>query len=131
MNQIHAIAERLVPLPVDRVRAAVSDYAGARARILTPDFTDYEPTPAFTLDGRRHEFTVTTVEDSVVEADRHSSLVFTWTVDGTAETTSVRLSAAHDGANGPRGLLQRVTAPPRLHARLTALLDNLAGDLGQ
>ncbi|GGS21947.1 MULTISPECIES: SRPBCC family protein [Actinokineospora] len=131
MNQIHAFAERLIPLPVARVRAAVTDYAGVRRRILTPDFADYEvrpgPTVACVFQGQRCEFEVSTPRaDTVVEADRHSSLVFTWTVDGTGDTTSVRLSLARDGANGPLGLLQRVTAPARLRLVLADLLANLA-----
>lgn len=134
MNQLHAFAERLVPLPLARVRAALADYPGVRARILTPDFTDYQPLPSgYTarFQGRPCELVASTPRpDTLVEADRHSSLVFTWTTDGTATATSVRLSMARDGANGVRGLIQRVTAPPRLRLVLDGLLANLAADLG-
>ena len=134
MNQIHAFAERLIPMPVDRVREAVTDYAGVRSRILTPEFTRYRVANGVIevdFQGRRGEFAVTSPRPgTVVEADRRSSLVFTWTIDGTGDTTSVRLSLARDGANGPRGLVQRVTAPPRLRLVLEALLANLAAELG-
>ncbi|MGW5050913.1 SRPBCC family protein [Actinokineospora sp. NPDC004072] len=131
MNQLHAFAERLIPLPVARVRAAVTDYPGVRARILTPDFTDYRVLPGPVVEcvfqGKPCAFEVSTPRpDTVVEADRTSSLVFTWTVDGAGETTSVRLSLARDGANGPLGLVQRITAPPRLRLVLVGLLDGLA-----
>ncbi|GAA4414654.1 SRPBCC family protein [Actinokineospora soli] len=135
MNQIHAFAERLLPLPVARVREAVTDYAGVRSRILTPEFSGFRATPGLVevdFQGERAELVVSSPRpDTVVEADRRSSLVFTWTTDGTGDTTSVRLSLARDGANGPLGLLQRVTAPPRLRLVLDGLLANLAAELAR
>ena len=135
MNQLHAFAEQLIPLPVDRVREAVVDYAGVRARIAAPDFADYRAVSglvAVTFLGHRAELAVSTQGPAtVVEADRRSSLVFTWTTDGADALTSVRLSVARDGANGVRGLVQRVTAPPRLRLALSGLLARFAAELGE
>ena len=134
MNQLHAFAEQLIPLPVDRVREAVVDYSGVRARLTAPDFADYRATPglvAVTFLGHRAELeTSTRGQATVVEADRRSSLTFTWTTDGTDALTSVRLTVARDGANGLRGLVQRVTAPPRLRLALSGLLTAFAAELG-
>jgi hypothetical protein len=133
MNQLHAFAEELIPLPVDRVRAAVVDYSGVRARLAAPDFAGYRAEPGLvvvTFLGYWAELAISTPSPAtVVEADRRSSLVFTWTTDGTDALTSVRLSAARDGANGVRGLVQRVTAPPRLRTALAGLLADFAAEL--
>src|SRR5687768_5320955 len=133
MNQLHAVAERLIPLPVDRVREAVVDYSAARAPLTAPDFADFRAPPipaAVTFLGHPAELAVSTRGTAtVVEADRRSSLAFTWTTDGADAFTSVRLSVARDGANGLRGLVQRVTSPPRLRLALAGLLAGFAAEL--
>src|SRR3712207_9075968 len=41
MSEVVATAERGVHAPVERVRAALADYEGARRRALPEQFTDY------------------------------------------------------------------------------------------
>ncbi|WP_026425849.1 SRPBCC family protein [Actinokineospora inagensis] len=144
MNQVQALAERTIAAPVDRVRAAVADYRGARARILTGHYSDYEVREGGTGGGTvvhwRLQATSKRVRDclfdvtepkpgTLVEADRNSTLVTTWTVDGNGTTSTVRIATTWEGANGIGGFFERLFAPAGLKRIHDELLANLAGEV--
>ncbi|MBM7770518.1 uncharacterized protein YndB with AHSA1/START domain [Actinokineospora baliensis] len=144
MNQVQALAERTIAAPVDRVRAAVADYRGTRSRILTGHFSDYEVqsggTGAGTVVRWRLQATKKRVRDclfevseptpgALVEADRNSTLVTTWTVEGNDTTSTVRIATTWEGANGVKGFFERTFAPAGLKRIHDELLANLAAAL--
>ncbi|PPK64561.1 SRPBCC family protein [Actinokineospora auranticolor] len=141
MNQVQALAERTIAAPVDRVRAAVADYAGVRGRILTPHFSEYEVRSggvgAGTVAHWRLQATSKRVRDcvvevseprpgSLVEADRNSTLVTTWTVEGSDSVSTVRIATTWEGANGVGGFFERLFAPAGLKRIHDQVLANLA-----
>ncbi len=141
MNQVQAIAERTINAPVERVRAAVADYAGTRSKILPANYSEYEVreggTGAGTVVHWKLQATKKRVRDCVVdvsapkestlvEADRNSTLITTWTVDGTDTECTVRLSTTWEGAAGIGGFFERTFAPPGLRRIYDELLTNLA-----
>ncbi|MGQ0839326.1 SRPBCC family protein [Actinokineospora sp.] len=144
MNQVQTIAERTVNAPVDRVRAAVADYAGTRSKILTGHYSDYAVqsggTGAGTVAHWKLRATKKRVRDCVVEvsepqagtlveADRNSTLITTWTVDGAGETSTVRLATTWEGAGGIGGFFERTFAPAGLRRIHDELLANLAAEV--
>lgn len=144
MNQVHAFAERVLPVPVARARAAVADYRGVRARIAAPRLRGYEVlsggvgagtvlrwTQGF---GRARDCLVEVSAPrpgTLVEADRRSTQVLTWTVDGSDELASVRVVVTWEGGHGLRGLVERVVAPVPAREALEALLAGVAAELAR
>lgn len=141
MNQVQAIAERTVRAPVERVRAAVEDYAGTRARMITGHYRDYDVREGGTGPGtvvhwtlqvtakRSRDCLVAVTEPEtglLVESDRNSTLVSTWTVGGTDGAARVRVVTTWEGAHGVRGFFERTFAPPGLRRIHEELLGNLA-----
>ncbi|GLZ38253.1 SRPBCC family protein [Actinokineospora sp. NBRC 105648] len=144
MNQVQALAERTIAAPVDRVRAAVADYQGVRSRILTPHFSEYEVRAGGTGAGTevhwKLQATSKRVRDclvavtapqpgTLVEADRNSTLITTWTVDGSGDTSTVRIATTWEGANGIGGFFERLFAPAGLKRIHDELLANLAKEV--
>ncbi|SES24421.1 SRPBCC family protein [Actinokineospora terrae] len=144
MNQVQALAERTIAAPVDRVRAAVADYRETRPRILTQHYSEYEVRSggvgAGTVVHWRFQATSKRVRDclldvseldsgALVEADRNSTLVTTWTVEGNATTSTVRIATTWEGANGVGGFFERLFAPAGLKRVHDELLANLAAAL--
>ncbi|SDC93222.1 SRPBCC family protein [Actinokineospora iranica] len=145
MNQVQALAERTFTAPVERVRAAVADYAGVRSKILTAHYSEYEVQSggvgAGTVVHWKLQATSKRVRDclvdvtepqpgTLVEADRNSTLVTTWTVDGSGDTSTVRMATTWEGANGIGGFFERTFAPAGLRRIHDELLANLARELG-
>ncbi|OLR90769.1 SRPBCC family protein [Actinokineospora bangkokensis] len=141
MNQVQAVAQRSFALPVERVRAAVADYSGVRGQVLPDNYSEYEVreggTGAGTVVHWKLQATKKRVRDclldvsepqpgTLVEQDRNSTLVTTWTVDGTDDASSVRVVTTWEGANGIGGFFERTFAPAglkRIHEELLAKLD--------
>ncbi len=144
MNQVQALAERTFAAPVAVVRAAVADYTGVRSKILTGHYSEYEVRSGGTGPGTvvhwKLQATKKRVRDclvevtepqpgTLVEADRNSTLITTWTVDGAGDTATVRLSTTWEGANGIGGFFERTFAPAGLRRIHDELLANLAEQL--
>ncbi|WP_018684801.1 SRPBCC family protein [Actinokineospora enzanensis] len=144
MNQVQALAERTIAAPVERVRAAVADYVGVRARILSPHYGEYEVRSggigAGTVVHWRLQATSKRVRDclievseptpgSLVETDRNSTLITTWTVEGNQNTSTVRVATTWEGANGIGGFFERLFAPAGLKRIHDQVLANLAREL--
>jgi hypothetical protein len=142
MGQVVATTESVVRAPADQVRAALADYPGARARMLTEQFSEYR-----VLDGgqgagtrvhwklaatskrvRDQDVVVSTAPDGgLVETDTNSSMVTTWTVHAAdAGVTTVRVRSTWNGAGGIGGFFERTFAPKglgRIHQAMITRLD--------
>jgi Polyketide cyclase / dehydrase and lipid transport len=142
MGQVEVTAEGIVRAPADRVLAALADYAGARPRMLTEQFSEYR-----VLDGgqgagtrvhwklaatrkrvRDQDVVVTTAPDGgLVERDTNSSMVTTWTVAAAdAGVSTVRVHTTWQGAGGIGGFFERTFAPRglgRIYEGMIARLD--------
>ncbi len=141
MSEVVATTERPLPASADRVRGALADYAGTRPRILPGQFSEYRVESgghgAGTLVHWRFAATSKRVRDqlidvtepalgTLVETDRNSSMVTTWTVlaEGTGGST-VKVRTTWDGAGGIGGFFERTFAPKGLARIHDALLERL------
>jgi hypothetical protein len=140
MGQVTAVAEAIVPAAPARVLEALADYREARPAILTAHYTEYEVLEGGVGAGTvaqwhlhatekrvRHVVAdVVVTSDSVVETDRNSSMVTTFTV-ATADTgTKVTVTTTWNGAGGVGGFFERTFAPLGLRRIHEELLQNLA-----
>ena len=141
MSQVVATAERVVRAPAEQVRASLADYAGARRRALTEQFSDYRVEAggqgagtrvhwrfAATSKRVRDQLLVVTepTADSLVESDANSSMVTTWTVlPADAGVSTVRVRTTWKGAGGIGGFFERTFAPKGLRRVYDHMLDRL------
>ncbi|MDT3398695.1 SRPBCC family protein [Streptomyces sp. B1866] len=145
MGQVEATTERVVEGNPDDVYAALADYTGTRAKLLPEQFSEYEVREggagAGTLVHWRLQATSKRVRDCLlevsepgerrlVEKDRNSSLVTTWTVtpadDGAAR---VAVTTTWQGASGVGGFFERTFAPKGLGRIYDAILARLAAEV--
>jgi hypothetical protein len=126
MGQITATTEKTLTASPERVLEALSDYHGARSRMLTEHYSEYE-----VREGGRGEGTVVRwklaatskrVRDclmsvsapdknTLVEQDANSTMVNTWTVSSAGAGTRVRVTTTWSGASGIGGFFERTFAP--------------------
>ena len=146
MSEVVATAEHVVRAPVERVRAALADYEGARRRAMPEQFSDYRVEAGGTGAGTRvhWRFAATSKrvrdqlvevsrpdEQTLVEKDANSSMVTTWTVVPTdAGVSTVRARTTWTGASGIGGFFERTFAPKGLQRVHTDLLTRLERELG-
>lgn len=142
MSQVVATAESIVHAPVERVIAALADYEAVRPRILPVQFSEYRVASGgqgagtqvhwrFAATSKRVRDQLLDVTEpapgTLVESDRNSSMVITWTVlAADAGTTTVRVRTTWDGARGIGGFFERAFAPKglrRVHEDLLGRLD--------
>jgi hypothetical protein len=141
MSEVVATTERRLNAPVERVRAALADYAGTRPRILPEQFSDYRVEAGGIGAGTRARWrfaaTSKRVRDqdvevtepdgtTLVETDRNSSMVTRWTVrpaSGGATTVAVRTT--WKGAGGIGGFFERTFAPKGLQRVHGTMLERL------
>jgi hypothetical protein len=145
MGTVTASGEQVVDAPVEKVRAALADYATVRPTILPAQYTDYEVrsggTGAGTVAAWKFHASAKRVRDclidvtspepgTLIETDRNSTLVTTITAApaGSGRTT-VRITTTWQGASGIGGFFERTFAPPALRRvygeTLTKLADRL------
>ncbi|WUH89993.1 SRPBCC family protein [Streptomyces sp. NBC_00433] len=145
MALVEATTERIVAAEPERVYDALADYAGTRGRVLPEQFSEYEVreggTGAGTVVHWRLQATSKRVRDCVldvtapaarqlVETDRNSTLVTTWTVTPSGEGGSKVVAATHwQGATGVGGFFERTFAPKGLNRIYDAILAALAADV--
>jgi hypothetical protein len=142
MSQVVATAEGIVSAPAEQVSRALADYEAVRPRILPVQFSEYRVESGGQGAGTRvhWKFAATSkrVRDqlldvteptpgTLVETDRNSSMVTTWTVLA-ADTgvTTVRVRTTWNGAGGIGGFFERTFAPKglaRVYADLIGRLD--------
>jgi hypothetical protein len=141
MSQVVATTQRDVAAPAERVRQALADYAGVRPRILPEQFSDYRVEAGGQGAGthvgwrfaatskrvREQSIDVTAPDDAtLVETDRNSSMVTTWTVQPAgADRSRVSVRTTWKGAGGIGGFFERTFAPKGLRRVYDAMLERL------
>jgi uncharacterized protein YndB with AHSA1/START domain len=145
MALVEATTERIVDAEPERVYDALADYAGTRGRVLPAQFSEYEVREgghgAGTVVHWKLQATKKRVRDclfdvtaptarQLVETDRNSTLVTTWTVTPAGEGRSkVVIGTVWQGATGVGGFFERTFAPKGLARIYDALLASLAADV--
>jgi len=129
MGKVTATAERQIDAPLEKVRAAIADYAESRPRILPEQYRDYEVIEGGTGAGTKANWklqatskrvrsvaaTVTEPQPgTLVETDANSTMVTTWTVREAGAGTFVRIETSWDGAGGIGGFFEKTFAPAGL-----------------
>jgi hypothetical protein len=145
MSEVVATAEKSVRAPVERVLAALADYAGTRPRLLPEQFSDYRVESGGQGAGTRvhWRFAATSKRvrdqlmavtqpgpDRLVESDANSSMVTTWTVmPADTGVTTVGVRTTWNGAGGVGGFFERTFAPKGLRRVYGEMLDRLDREL--
>jgi Polyketide cyclase / dehydrase and lipid transport len=147
MALVEATTERIVEADPERVHDALADYTGTRGRVLPEQFSEYEVKEggrgAGTVVHWKLQATSKRVRDCLfevsepmpgrlVETDRHSSLVTTWTVTPAGPGRSrVVVATTWQGAGGVGGFFERTFAPKGLNRIYDALLASFAAQVEQ
>ncbi|NUU19999.1 MAG: SRPBCC family protein [Streptomycetaceae bacterium] len=130
MGQVNAETSRDVAGEPEAVFAALADYAETRPKLLTDRFSDYEVREGGKGEGtlvhwrlqatkkrsRDCLFAVTQpAEHTLVETDRNSTMVTTWSVvpAGTGRSR-VTVTTRWEGAGGVGGFFEKTFAPSGL-----------------
>ncbi|WP_055549197.1 SRPBCC family protein [Streptomyces sp. NBRC 110028] len=145
MGQVEATTERIVTGKPEDVFDALADYREVRPRLLTEQFSEYEVREGGDGEGTlvhwRLQATSKRVRDcllevseptdgQLVEKDRNSSMVTTWTVTPAGEGTSrVVVTSVWNGAGGIGGFFERTFAPKGLARIYDGVLEKLAAEL--
>jgi hypothetical protein len=136
MAQVTVTAQKVIHGSVDQVRAALADYHLVRPKILTDHYSDYQVKSGGHGAGSQVSWKLAATEKRVrdqlidvsesdspdgttlVESDRNSSMVTTWTVrpvgGSTAGRSSVEVHTTWNGAGGIGGFFERTFAPAGL-----------------
>ncbi|HEY1702234.1 MAG TPA: SRPBCC family protein [Trebonia sp.] len=140
MAKVTASAERVVDAPADTVYGYLADQH-QHPRFLPPAFTDFEVIAGgvgagsetrykIPARGSTRELNMQVSEPepgrTLVESDKGSSLVTTFTVTPQGEKSLVNITTQWDGAGGIGGFFERTFAPRALHRLYTDELDGLS-----
>ncbi|MEV6126101.1 SRPBCC family protein [Streptomyces violaceusniger] len=147
MGQVEATTERIVTGKPEDVFDALADYRETRPRLLPQQFSEYEVREGGDGEGTvvhwKLQATSKRVRDcllevsepsdgQLVEKDRNSSMVTTWTVTPSGEGRSrVVVTSTWTGASGIGGFFERTFAPKGLARIYDALLAKLAAETAQ
>ncbi|WPB90055.1 SRPBCC family protein [Streptomyces malaysiensis] len=142
MGQVEATTERIVTGKPEDVFDALADYRETRPRLLPQQFSEYEVREGGDGEGTvvhwNLQATSKRVRDcllevsepadgQLIEKDRNSSMVTTWTVTPAGEGKSrVVVTSTWTGATGIGGFFERTFAPrglARIYDELLAKLD--------
>ncbi|WP_069812401.1 SRPBCC family protein [Streptomyces sp. TP-A0874] len=141
MAQVESTTERIVKANPEDVFDALADYAGVRPRLLPEQYSEYEVREGGDGEGTlvhwKLQATSKRVRDcllevteptagELVERDRNSSMVTTWTVTPAGEgSAKVVVTSVWQGAGGVGGFFERTFAPKglaRIHDQVLAKL---------
>jgi hypothetical protein len=140
MGKVTATAERRIAAPEQKVRQLVADYAESRPKILTEQYHDYAVVEGgegagtkarwkLQATSKRVRDVAATVSEpqpgTLTETDANSSMVTTWTVDGSDDSSVVRIETTWDGAGGIGGFFEKTFAPKGLQRIYDGVLANL------
>ncbi|MBU3871662.1 SRPBCC family protein [Streptomyces sp. 4503] len=144
MGQVEATTERIVTGKPEDVFDALADYRETRPRLLPQQFSEYEVREGGDGEGTvvhwKLQATSKRVRDcllevsepsdgQLVEKDRNSSMVTTWTVTPAGEGKSrVVVTSTWTGASGIGGFFERTFAPKGLARIYDELLAKLASE---
>ncbi|WP_431953949.1 SRPBCC family protein [Actinacidiphila sp. bgisy167] len=144
MAQVEATTQREIAASPEGVFAALADYTGTRQRLLPEQYSEYEVreggSGAGTVVHWRLQATEKRVRDcllevteptpgQLVEKDRNSSMVTTWTVTPAGEGRArAVVTSTWTGAGGIGGFFERTFAPKGLNRIHDAVLARLAAE---
>jgi len=146
MAQVEATTRREIAARPDDVFDALADYNGIRKKVMPGQFSEYEVREGGDGEGtlvhwklqatsRRVRDCLLEVDEPaegrLVERDRNSSMVTTWTVTPGAGGNGARVTVTTTwkGAGGIGGFFERTFAPRGLARIYDELLANLATEL--
>ncbi|WP_406398523.1 SRPBCC family protein [Streptomyces sp. NBC_00879] len=145
MAQVEATTERIISADAEKVFDALADYENTRAKLLPEHFSEYEVREGGDGEGTvvhwKLQATSKRIRDCLlevteptdgrlVEKDRNSSMVTTWTVTPAGEGRSkVVVGSVWNGAGGIGGFFERTFAPKGLGRIYDAVLANLAAEV--
>ncbi|MFM9372253.1 SRPBCC family protein [Streptomyces sp. Da 82-17] len=145
MAQVEAVTERIIAADPDDVFDALADYKDVRPKVLPEHFSEYEVREGGDGEGSlvhwKLQATSKRVRDcllevseptdgQLVEKDRNSSMVTTWTVTPAGEgRAKVVVSTVWNGAGGIGGFFEKTFAPKGLARIYDALLGKLAAEV--
>ncbi|GFH39031.1 SRPBCC family protein [Streptomyces pacificus] len=145
MAQVEATTERIVAGDAENVFDALADYKDIRAKLLPGQFSEYQVRDGGDGEGTlvhwRLQATSKRVRDcllevteptdgQLVEKDRNSSMVTTWTVTPAGEGRSrVVVTTVWNGAGGIGGFFERTFAPKGLARIYDEVLAKLAAEV--
>lgn len=145
MAHVTATTRRTIDADPEKVLTAIADYREVRPRILTEHYRDYRVDEGghgagtvahwvlqATSKRSRDQLVAVTADPAggIVESDRNSSMVTTWTVEPNGPTqATVILDTRWDGASGVGGFFERLFAPRGLQRIHDGVLANLEGYL--
>ncbi|MGW7002225.1 SRPBCC family protein [Streptomyces sp. NPDC054933] len=142
MAQVEATTERVIAATPEAAFGTLADYSHARQQLLPEQFSEYEVREggagAGTLVHWKLQATSKRVRDclldvteptpgQLVEKDRNSTMVTTWTVTPAGEgKAKVVVETTWTGATGVGGFFERTFAPKGLNRIHDQVLANLA-----
>ncbi|MEU1626118.1 SRPBCC family protein [Streptomyces sp. NPDC020096] len=142
MAQVEATTERVIAATPEAAFGTLADYSQARQQLLPEQFSEYEVREggagAGTLVHWKLQATSKRVRDclldvteptpgQLVEKDRNSTMVTTWTVTPAGEgKAKVVVETTWTGATGVGGFFERTFAPKGLNRIHDQVLANLA-----
>ncbi|MDT0442376.1 SRPBCC family protein [Streptomyces johnsoniae] len=144
MALVEVVARRDIKAEPDDVFDAIADYQEVHPKLLPEQFTDFEVREGGDGEGtviffRLHAtakrvreclLEVTEPEDrKLVESDRNSTLVTTWTVGAENGGSRVTIHTAWQGVGGVGGVFERIFAPRALSGIYAQILANLAAEM--
>ncbi|MFC8124944.1 SRPBCC family protein [Streptomyces sp. NPDC057302] len=145
MAQVEATTERIIAARPEDVFDALADYEGRRPKILSEHFSEYEVREGGDGDGTlvhwKLQATSKRIRDcllevteptdgQLVEKDRNSSMVTTWTVTPAGEGKArVVVSSVWNGAGGIGGFFEKTFAPKGLGRIYDEVLGKLAAEV--
>ncbi|UGY94373.1 SRPBCC family protein [Streptomyces gobiensis] len=146
MAQVEATTQREIAADPDDVFDAIADYSGTREKLLPGHFSEYEVREGGdgkgTLVHWKLQATSKRVRDcllevdeptegQLVEKDRNSSMVTTWTVTpgSAAGSSRVTVTTTWNGAGGIGGFFEKTFAPRGLGRIYDEVLAKLAAQV--
>jgi uncharacterized protein YndB with AHSA1/START domain len=142
MAQVEATAERVIAADPETVFDTLADYEKTRAKLLPQHFSEYEVREGGDGEGTlvhwKLQATSKRIRDcllevteptdgQLVEKDRNSSMVTTWTVTPAGEGRSrAVVTTVWNGAGGIGGFFERAFAPKGLSRIYDLVLERLA-----
>ncbi|MGW5735805.1 MULTISPECIES: SRPBCC family protein [Streptomyces] len=145
MAQVEATTERIIAARPEDVFDALADYEGTRQKILSEHFSEFEVREGGDGDGtlvhwklqatskRTRDCLLDVSEPTdgeLVEKDRNSSMVTTWTVTPAGEGKArVVVSTVWNGAGGIGGFFEKTFAPKGLGRIYDEVLGKLAAEV--
>ncbi|MDQ0939746.1 SRPBCC family protein [Streptomyces sp. V1I1] len=145
MAQVEATTERIISADAEKVFDALADYENTRAKILPEHFSEYEVREGGDGEGTLVHWKLQATskrirdcllevaeptEGQLVEKDRNSSMVTTWTVTPAGEGKSKAVvTTVWNGAGGIGGFFEKTFAPKGLGRIYDEVLAKLAAEV--